>query len=234
MENQVIERELETKVTTMKEQVDVIVVGTVQSYALAGEMGKGLKELRSKIVDYFAPLKDAAHKAHKAITGKESEELKPLDDAITVLRNKMNAFNEEQKRLERIEQAGLQKIADDAAEAERQRLLKAAIKAEEKGKDEKAEELLEQAEMVYTAPVTVAPMVAKTVQTASGNITQAKEVTASVVNLKLFVTALCEQNPGALASILGVKAGPLKSFIKANGLEHYPGLSISHGTSVRF
>ena len=234
MENQVIEKELETKVVTMKDQVDAIIVGTAQSYALAGEMGKGLKDLRAKIVDYFKPLKEAAHAAHKAVTTKEGEELKPLDDAITILRNKMNVFNAEQQRLERIEQARLQKIADEAAEAERQRLLKAAIKAEEKGKDEKAEALLEQAEMVYTAPVTVAPMVAKTVQTSAGNITQAVDVNITVTDLKAFVAELIKLNPGALATILDVKAGPLKAFVKANGITNYAGLSITRGTSVRF
>lgn len=232
MENQVIEKELETKVATLKEQVDAIVVGTVQSYSLAGEMGKGLKELRGKIVDYFAPLKDAAHKAHKAITSKESEELKPLDEAITILRNKMNAFNEEQKRLERIEQARLQKIADDAAAAEREKLLKAAIKAEEKGQTDKSETLLDRAEDVYVAPVTVAPTVAKTVQTSAGNITQAKEVNVTVLNLKLFIAELVKR--GMEPTMIEVKAGPVKAWVKANGLENFPGLSITHGTSVRF
>lgn len=234
MENQVIEKELESKALTLKDQATAMVVKDVASYASAGELGKNIKELRAKIVDYFQPLKEAAHKAHKAITTKEAEELKPVDEAINILRKTMNDFNEEQKRLERLEQARLQKIADDAAAAEREKLLKQAIKAEEKGQSEKAEEKLEQAELVYSAPVTVAPTVQKTIATSAGNITQANDVKVSVLNLNLFLSELLKNNPGAVASLIDIKAGPLKIWAKSNGLEKYPGLNIERVSNVRF
>jgi HD superfamily phosphohydrolase len=232
MENQVIEKELETTALTLKDQATAMVVKDVTGYSAAGELGKSIKELRAKIVDYFQPLKEAAHKAHKAITTKEAEELKPVDEAISILRNTMNAFNEEQKRLERIEQARLQAIADEEARKEREKLLAAAIKAEAAGKMEKAEEKLEQAEMVYSAPVTVAPTVAKTVAVNGGNITQAKETIVGITDMKAFITELVKRN--MFPTMLDAKTAALKSWVNANGFDSFPGLSIQKTTGVRF
>lgn len=232
MENQVIEKELETTAITLKDQATAMVVKDVVTYAAAGELGKSIKELRAKIVDYFKPLKEAAHAAHKAVTTKEGEELKPVDEAINILRATMNAFNEEQKRLERIEQARLQAIADEEARKEREKLLHAAIKAEAAGKMEKAEEKLEQAEMVYSAPVTVAPTVAKTVATSSGNITQAKETIVGVTDMKAFIAELVKRNMNP--TMLEIKTSALKSWVNANGFETFPGISIQKTTGVRF
>lgn len=234
MENAVMEKELEVKALTLKDQATAMVVNDVTQYAAAGELGKSIKELRAKIVTYFKPLKESAFAAHKAITAKESEELKPVDEAIAILRDTMNAFTREQERIRQEAERKARQEAEAAAEKERQRLLAQAIKAEEKGQTEKAEEKLEQAEMVYTAPVTVAPTVAKTVATSAGNITQAKEVQVTVTDIRAFIAELVKSNPGALASIIDVRVSGLKTFVKANGLEQYPGLSIVKTTGVRF
>lgn len=234
MENAVIEKELETTALTLKQQASAMVVKDVSQYAAAGELGKSIKELRGKIVDYFAPIKKAAHEAHKAITAKESEELKPVDEAIGILRDTMNAFTREQERIRQGEERKAREAAEELARKERDKLLAAAIKAEEKGQIDKAEAKMEQAEMVYAAPVTVAPTVAKTVSTASGNITQAKEVQVTVVDLKAFLTAVIAQYPGALQSFVDIKPGPLKTWIKSNGNDNFPGLNIVKTTGVRF
>lgn len=232
MENQVIEKELENKAITLKDQATAMTVKDVTQYAAAGELGKSIKELRAKIVDYFAPLKKAAHEAHKAITAKESSELKPVDEAINILRDTMNAFTREQERIRQEEERKQRLAAEEAARKEREKLEAQALKALDKGKEEKAEELLEQAEMVYAAPVTVAPTVAKTVQTEAGNITQAVEYQISVTDMKAFISELVKRN--MMPTMLEVKAMPMKQWVKANGLESFPGLSIVKTTGVRF
>ena len=93
--------------------------------------------------------------------------------------------------------------------------------------------LLEKAEMVYAEPVTVAPVIDKTIRTASGNITQAEELKITVTNPALFLKTLCEQNPGAVANIVKIGDGPLKSFVKTNGLKSFPGLTIVETVGVR-
>lgn len=232
MENQVIEKELESSALTLKEQAASMVINDLTSFASAGELGKNIKELRAKIVEYFKPIKEAAHQAHKAITAKESSELKPVDEAIAILRDTMNAFTREQERIRQEEERKRQKEEEEKAEKERQKLLAQAIKAEEKGKDEKAEELLEQAENIYVAPVTVAPTIAKTVATASGNVTQAVDYIISVTDIKAFIAALVAKN--IAPTMLEVKQAPLKAWVKANGLDQFPGISINKTTSVRF
>lgn len=230
--SQIIEKELEGKALSLKDQATAMTIVDVTSYAAAGELGKNIKELRAKIVDYFAPLKKAAHEAHKAIAAKEAGELKPVDEAINILRATMNSFNAEQERLRREEEARLRKEEEERAEKERQKLLNQAIKAEEKGQTEKAEEKLEQAEMVYAAPVTVAPTVAKTVSTDAGNITQAVEYQISVTDMKSFITELVKRN--MMPTMIEVKVAPLKAWVKANGFEQFPGLNINKTTGVRF
>lgn len=232
MENQVIEKELEGKALTLKDQATSMVVLDVTGYAAAGELAKSIKELRVKIVDYFKSLKEAAHQAHKAITTKEAGELKPVDEAIQILRDMMNNFIREQERIRQEAEKKARLAAEEEARKEREKLLAQAIKAEEKGQNEKAEEKLEQAEMVYAAPVTVAPTVAKTVATEAGNITQAVELQITVSDMRAFIAALVAKN--IAPTMIEVKVAPLKAWVKANGLESFPGLNIVKTTGVRF
>ena len=232
MENVMVEKELETTALTLKDQATAMVIRDVTTFAAAGELGKSIKDLRAKIVDYFAPIKKAAHDAHKAITAKESAELKPVDEAIAILRDTMNVFTREQERIRQEAERKARLAAEEDARKEREKLLAAAVKAEEKGKDERAEELLEQAEMVYAAPVTVAPTVAKTVATEAGNITQAVEYQISVTDMKAFIAELTKRN--LMPTMLEAKTAPLKAWVKANGFEQFPGLSINKTTGVRF
>ena len=233
MEVIVIEKDL-ANVPTLKEQAMAIKVTDNVTRIQAAELGKMAKELVDKITLYHDDVVKKAHEAHKSALARKNADLKPAQEVIDMCRDNINTYDREQQRLERIEQDRLQKIADDNAEKERQKLLAQAIKAEEKGQTEKAEAKLEQAEMVYVAPVTVTPTVAKTVGTSAGNITQAKEVNVFVTDLKAFVTELMKSNAGALASIFDVKVSGLKNFVKTNGLDVYPGLNIVKTTGVRF
>lgn len=227
------EAELEEKTLTLYEQATALVVVDEPTYIAAGEVGKALKSLEKEITDYFAPMKKAAHDAHKAITKKESDELTPVKEAIEIVRKTMNTYAQEQDRIRREAELKAQLAAEEQARKERARLEAQAEKAIERGQDEKADSLLEKAENVYAAPVTVAPAINKTVKTASGNITQAKELKITVTNPVLFLSELCKQNPGAVANIIKIGDGPLKSFVKSNGLKSFPGLSIVETVGVK-
>ena len=227
------ESALEAKCLTLYEQATSLIITDQRSYAAAGEVGKSLKALEKEITDYFAPMKKAAHDAHKAITKKESDELAPVKEAMDVVRRTMNTWAQEQERIRQEAERKARMEAEEAARKERERLEAQALKAMEKGKDEKAEELMDRAENVYAAPVTVAPVVEKTIHTASGNITQVREIRVDVVDMVAFVKELCASNPGAIPSILKIGDGALKSWVKANGLEAFPGLHINQTVSVR-
>jgi hypothetical protein len=225
------EVEIKTETLTLHDQATALTVSDQQTYTAAGELGKGLKALEKKITEYFAPMKKAAHEAHKAITKKESDELAPVTEAIEIVRKTMNAYVQEEDRKQKEATRKAQIAADEAAAVERKKLMDQAEKALDKGRDEKAESLMEKADLVYSAPVYVAPVVAKTVQSASGNITQAKETHIEVIDIKLFVAELVKQ--GSAMTMLEVKTASLKSWVKANAIEKFPGLIIRQTVGVR-
>lgn len=223
--------ELEQKSLTLYEQATALVVTDQQTYTSAGEVGKALKSLEKEITDYFAPMKKAAHDAHKSITKKESDELAPVKEAMDIVRKTMNVYIQEQDKIRQEAERKARIAAEEEARKERERLEKQALAAMEKGKDEKAESLMEQAEMVYAAPVTVAPTVDKTVRTESGNIVQARELQITVVDVKAFIAELVKRN--VAPTMIDIKAGPLKAWVKANAIVSFPGLHINQTVTVR-
>ena len=227
------EAELDNKSLTLYEKATALVIVDQASYAIAGEVGKDLKALVTEITNFHEPMRISAKAAYDAVLKSKNDALAPVNEAMGIVRDTMNVYVREQERIRQEAERKARIAAEEAAKKERERLEAQALAAMEKGKGEKADSLLEKAEMVYAAPVTIAPVIDKTVKTASGNITQAKELKVSVTNLALFLKTLCEQNPGAVAAIVKIGDGPLKAFAKSNGLTNYPGLTISHTVGVR-
>jgi hypothetical protein len=230
---EVAENILEQKSLTLYEQAVSLVITDEPSYVAAAEVGKALKALEKEITDYFEPMRVSAKAAYDAVNEKKKAELAPVIEAMDIVRKTLNVYVQEQDRIKKEAERKAQIAAEEAAKKEREKLEAQAIKAMESGKDEKAESLMEKAENVYAAPVSVAPVVAKTVATSSGNITQAKELKVTVTNQIAFLKALIDNNPGAVASIVKIGDGPLKAFIKSNGFEKYAGLHIEQTVGVR-
>lgn len=227
------ETEIEMKTLTLYEKATTLVIRDQESYTAAGEVGKALKTLEKEIIDYFEPLRVNAKAAYDSVLEKKNSELGPVKEAMDAVRKIMNDYIQEQERIRQEQERKARAEAEEAARKEKERLERQALAAMEKGKEEKAESLMEKAENVYAAPVTVAPVVAKTVATSNGNIVQAKELKITVVNQAAFLKALLENNPGAVAAIIKIGDGPLKSFIKSNGFDKYPGLIIEQTVGVR-
>lgn len=225
-----LEKQMYDEALTLKGQAQAIAVTDHISYQAAGEFAKGLKELKKKVTEYFEPLKEAAHKAHKAVTQREKEELKPIEDADQLIRQGMSAYLNEQERIRKEEQRKLEAEAKIAADKERERLLSLAVKNEEKGEDEKAAEYLKKAEQVYVEPVFAAP-VEKTIKTDAGNITAAKDVRVTVIDIKALVSAVAVgQVP---ITIIDIKQSTLKSWLKSSGIRTVPGCKVEDVLGVR-
>ena len=124
---------------TLPVQARSIVISDQETYTAAATFKITLADMRRKIVDEFKPMKEAAHKAHKAITSKEAEYLAPVTEAEGILISSLKAWQAEQERLQRIETARLQEL--HRQEMERQRLA-----AEAEAKLIRDEELRVQAE----------------------------------------------------------------------------------------
>ncbi len=226
------EIELSNQALTLYERVTMLTINDQASYEGAAELGKQLKELEKKITDYFEPLRVAAKSSYDAVLEKKKTELTPVMEAMTALRATMNVFVREQERIRQEEERKARIRAEEDAKREQEKLLAQAAKAEEKGQDVKAESLAEKAANVYAEPVAVAPTIAKTVALASGgNVTQAKELQITVADPKVFISEILKRNMAL--TMIEVKPGPLKAWVKANGLESFPGLVIKQTVGVR-
>ena len=94
-------------------QARALVVNDALSLDLAGTLLREGAQLKAGIVARLAPAKDAAFKAHRAISGLERDLTAPIDEARAIISPKILAYQEaERRRLE----------AEARAEAERLRV----------------------------------------------------------------------------------------------------------------
>ena len=155
------EQQLTRDVTDIEFQAESLVIQSDADYATAGEFGRMLKEKASQITTFFKPMKDSAYQAHKAICSREKAMLAPLRNADKIIKQAMNAYDDEQKRKRR----EAEEAARRAAEAERERKMREASELEAAGDNEGAEAAFEEAVIMDDAasyavvPATAAPKV---------------------------------------------------------------------------
>ena len=128
------------------------------SYTRAAEERKALRAFDRRVEDFFRPMREAAHKAWKAVCSQESAVRDPLAPAIKTYDAKLAAWDEEQKRIQREEDA---KRLAAARQAEEDSRLTQAASLEDAGEDEMASAVLD-APVVPLAPprpVAVTPKV---------------------------------------------------------------------------
>jgi len=208
---------------TLKTQADSYLVANQDQYGAAGDFYKSLREADRKAEEYFKPIKKSFDDGKAIVLAKEKEVRNPIAEAMKIVNGKMNTYLQEQERLRKIEEERLRKIEEDRAAKEREKLLKQAEKALDKGKDEKAETLMEKAEDVYVAPVFV-PQTAP-VRTETAHVGTAKQTTVVVTDIKAFVAELVKQN--SAMTMIEVKPSLLTAWVKSNGISTFPGLKIS-------
>lgn len=176
---------VEEKALSIVDQAKAVKVTDPETYTAAGSLWKSIGDMIKEVKDTFDPICDAAHKAHKQAVEKRAKYLDPLTAAQKSVKGLMSAYDAEQERLRREEQARLEAIAraeEEArrkAEAERieaerkaeeERLMAAAQAAEAAGDKQTADALAEAAievteaakeevAAVVSEPVTVAPVV---------------------------------------------------------------------------
>lgn len=146
---------LKTEAISLEVRADALSVTNDEEYQDAAEFLKALKEQAGKVKDFFKPLKDAAHKAHKEVCDREKQMLDPLTKAEAVIKKAVGGYLAEQERKRR----EAEERARKAAKAEADRRLAEAIFLESQGKFEEAEEAAIEAEIIdsVTVAVPVAP-----------------------------------------------------------------------------
>jgi hypothetical protein len=226
------EQDLKNELMTIDDQMKAIVVNDAASYEFAGKMIIELDQLKKKIQDYWKGPKEAAYRAHKEITAKETEMLKPVSEKRYALQGKVSVYLTEQDRIRREAQRKLDEERRQKEEAERRKLEAQAARAEEKGKPERAESLREQAGQVFVAPAIVQPEVDKTTRTDSGTISQRKDLVIAITNPKAIIQAVAD---GILPmTIVKIDEVKLKQYIKIQGIEQLAGCTIQQVVNAQF
>lgn len=122
------QKQLEKEAALVVANAAAIVVNDDDSYEIAAESQRGLKELRDKIKAWFDPHVKRAHDAHKALTAERKALLDPVEAAINSTSRAMGAYYAELERQRKEEEAILrQKAADEARQANEQQAVEAEV-----------------------------------------------------------------------------------------------------------
>lgn len=226
MEN---EEMLKSNALTIYSNVKDLKVLNQEDYLAAGETLKGIKEVKKRIEDYFAPIKKSAYDTWKGITAKEADALKLINEADLIVRNEARKYLTEQERIRKAEQARLEAEAQERAWKEQEALLKRAERAEIKGNETKAEQLLEKAENVYAEPVFATPTVEKTTKLDNGSITMLTDIEIAVIDRVVFLRFAIDNMPEA---IIDINMAKLKKYIKDMKIKTLIGVAIKETSNI--
>lgn len=149
---------VEEKALTIVDQAKAVKVTDAASYTAAGALWKSIGDMIKEVKDTFDPICEAAHKAHKAAVEKRAKYLDPLTAAQKSVKGLMSAWDAEQERIRKKEEA---RLAEEARKKAEEEALLAAIAAEEEAKRNgaTAQEAAKEAEAVMAEPVYVPPVV---------------------------------------------------------------------------
>ena len=153
--------EIENQLMTLSDRAIKIVVTNDSELMAADAIKSECLAMRKTVTEFFKPLKQAAHLAHKKLTDAESAELSKIVPGEDHVKSAMATYQMEQKKKREAEEARLLKEAHDREEAERlERAAQiereaAALKAA--GHIEEAESVQEEAVQVMNTPAYVPP-----------------------------------------------------------------------------
>lgn len=202
-------------------QIAIFTVATQQDYNNAAELLKDIKSRSNQIVDYWKPVKGNAHQAWKQICDKEKELLAPFAKAESEIKSKMVTFQKakmEEERLLREEQERFKK-------EEEARLLALAVEAEEAGRTENAEYLLEVAQETANI-VFEAPKKEKTPDTSVKKTWKARVTNEKLVPVEIMGTVIRPVDLSALDKLAKFSKGATQ----IPGVEFYEDISIAART----
>ncbi|MHB8109694.1 MAG: hypothetical protein ACYDHW_06650 [Syntrophorhabdaceae bacterium] len=138
------------KALSIPEHARSIKIIDADTYSQAGEVLVTIKGLRKEIGAAFDPIIKKAHEAHKEAKAQKDKAEAPLIEAENILKPAISAYDREQERIRREEEARQREIA---RKAEEERRLQEALQAEKEGDAAAAQAIIE--EPVYVPPVVI-------------------------------------------------------------------------------
>jgi hypothetical protein len=141
---------LESAGLVWRSQTAALTITSADHYAAEAGRLKGIKAFQKKVAEFFDPLKRKASESHKALCDAERKALQPVAEDETAIKRALLAYDQEQERIRRIEEARLREVARQ--DEERRRLDEAAALEREAAATGDAE-LMEEAVALISAPV---------------------------------------------------------------------------------
>jgi hypothetical protein len=132
--------QIQTEAVATVEQARAVVIKDNAGYGDATAMLKRVALIRKRAVEFFAPMKAAAVRAHKAILDQEKQVLAPLVEAEGYIKLAVAHYAEAQERIRRAEEL---RLREEARLAEETRRLEEAAAAERAGDKEAAQAIIE-------------------------------------------------------------------------------------------
>ncbi len=221
------EKAIVKKSTDLSDEITALVVKDQATYTLAGQSRAKLQEYIEWLGNFYGPSKKALNAAVTTIRNEEKRVIGPrmtfAEKLLEDLNTKMSNFLlEDDKRIRR--EAAEEKARQDKEAA---KLLARAEKAEDKGKDDKAETLREQAAAVAAAPIEI-----KKAVTFSGTGTWAKDdISVEVLDSRAFMEHLFSAKVD-ISTLIEWKVKNLKDYVKkfsipqGKDVQEVPGLKI--------
>uniref|UniRef100_A0A6M3Y097 Uncharacterized protein n=1 Tax=viral metagenome TaxID=1070528 RepID=A0A6M3Y097_9ZZZZ len=197
---------VEKESTELVIKVQGLVITSQTEYESTATFLQLIKGQQKKVGEIFDPIIVKAHQAHKEAITQRDKYLNPLKDAEKKIKLLMVGYTDEQERLARIEQLRLQKIADAEAEKERKKLEARIERAEASGKEDKAEELTLQKEMIQ--PISV-PVIAPNIENPKG-ISYRDDYSVEIIDFKLLPDTYKLPNMSALDKIAQATKGAVQ------------------------
>lgn len=195
-----------TEVLQLARKADVIVEDEKQAqYAseILSQIKKRYKELDEQRKSITKPIDEAKRQVMELF--KAPMEL--LERAEKHLKNLILKYQEEKERKAREEAERLRKIAEAEAEKQRKKLEAQIQKAQEKGKEDKVEELLEKVQEIESTPIIVPDI---TPSKPADNISFKEKWTAVVVDFKALPDEYKIPNQQALDKVAQATKGTIQ------------------------
>lgn len=121
------------------------------------ELCKEGRGLEKQIAAFFAPMKEAAHRAHKAVCDQETQSIGKVQTEVKRVQRVADAYlTSERNRLQAIEDARVKKERADAEALRREQeeaALKRATELEKQGRPDLAEKVMETAATIAETPI---------------------------------------------------------------------------------
>jgi hypothetical protein len=127
--------EIQKETASLTRQISTLKVTDGDTYSLAIDIGKQIKQRIKAVTEFFAPMKRKANEAKQAILDAENSAITPLEEAAAYLNRQATAYRLEEERK-------ANQVREEAQEAERKRIAATraaeATQAREQGKSKLA------------------------------------------------------------------------------------------------